>query len=187
MAVASTQTPVRAPVSITGYHGCEASVATRLLDGEPFRLSTNDYDWLGSGVYFWEYAPYRAREWAKQRYGSDWAVVGASIRPGDCLNLLDTDYFGDLRSVHARIAANFERLGVPTPVNHRGANRLDRLIIDEFCQQYTTFGGYFDTVRGCFAEGTPVFDGSKLLSHTHVQIAVRNPACIGTLKLVHYT
>ena len=43
---------VRAPDTIVGYHGCRRSVAERLLNGEPFRLSNNDYDWLGGGAYF---------------------------------------------------------------------------------------------------------------------------------------
>ncbi len=42
--------------TVLAYHGCDAAVAERLLRGEPFRKSENDYDWLGAGVYFWEYA-----------------------------------------------------------------------------------------------------------------------------------
>lgn len=178
--------PIRAPASIVGYHGCQASIATRLLNGEPFRVSENDYDWLGSGAYFWEYAPYRARDWSQQRYGADWAVLSATIRLGDCLNLLDTDYFADLRAVYEKTAANLQSLGIPVPSNRRGANRLDRLIIDRFCELYQTRGEHFDTVRGCFGEGDPIFDRSKLLSHTHVQIAVRNQACIVGLDMVNY-
>jgi hypothetical protein len=40
---------------IIGYHACAQPIAERLLQGEPFRPSTNDWDWLGHGVYFWEY------------------------------------------------------------------------------------------------------------------------------------
>ena len=87
---------VRAPVSVTGYHGCDRDVAERLLDGKPFHKSTNDYDWLGSGVYFWEYAPFRAHDWARQRYGARGVVIGAEINLGDCLNLLDNHHFADL-------------------------------------------------------------------------------------------
>jgi hypothetical protein len=46
---------------ILGYHGCDADVATRLIEGEPFKASENDYDWLGPGIYFWESNPQRAR------------------------------------------------------------------------------------------------------------------------------
>jgi len=36
----------------------------------------------------------------------------------------------------------------------------------------------FDTVRGIFTEGSPVYEGSGFLTKTHVQIAVRNPKMI---------
>lgn len=37
---------------VLGYHGCEQEVGEQILCFDPFRLSANDYDWLGSGVYF---------------------------------------------------------------------------------------------------------------------------------------
>ena len=177
---------VYAPQQIVGYHGCEMSTARRLLEGEPFRLSANDYDWLGSGTYFWEYAPIRARGWAKQRFGGNWAVLQATINLGDCLNLLDTDYFEDLRAVHTELLNSFRDLGLTPPMNNKGANRLDRMIVDRFSQVYQARDNRFDTVRGCFQEGQPIFAGSRLYSHNHVQIAVRNMDCIQTLHLVKY-
>ena len=30
-----------------------------------FKPSNNDYDWLGEGVYFWQDAPIRAKQWAQ--------------------------------------------------------------------------------------------------------------------------
>ena len=49
---------------IIAYHGCDAEIAERLLHGEPFRMSQNDYDWLGEGIYFWEYGADRALRFA---------------------------------------------------------------------------------------------------------------------------
>jgi len=51
---------------VIGYHACRNEVADRLLDGDPFRPSRNDWDWLGSGVYFWEFGHQRAHDWAQQ-------------------------------------------------------------------------------------------------------------------------
>ena len=43
-------------------------------------MSTNAYDWLGEGIYFWEYAPNRALDWAKKRFRSqEPAIVGVTI------------------------------------------------------------------------------------------------------------
>ncbi len=37
------------PNIVLAYHGCDESVGRALLEGEAFRKSKNDYDWLGGG------------------------------------------------------------------------------------------------------------------------------------------
>jgi hypothetical protein len=47
--------------TIIAYHGCDESVVRKtLLTGEPLAPSEHDYDWLGTGIYFWEFGPERA-------------------------------------------------------------------------------------------------------------------------------
>jgi hypothetical protein len=41
----------------------------------------------------------------------------------------------------------------------------------------------FDTVKGLFIEGEPVFPGAEIYDRTHSEIAGRNPACIKALFL----
>ena len=76
---------------VFGYHGTDPAFAERLIRGEvsiaDWSPSTNEYDWLGHGIYFWEYAPDRAREWAGKG-----GVVGAIIRLGECLDLTEITY-----------------------------------------------------------------------------------------------
>ena len=51
------------PGFLLGYHGCDEQVAENVLSGnDTLRPSTNDYDWLGHGIYFWESNPRRALE-----------------------------------------------------------------------------------------------------------------------------
>jgi len=46
--------------AVVGYHGCDASVVEEVLAGKAeLMLSTNAYDWLGEGMYFWEHGPQR--------------------------------------------------------------------------------------------------------------------------------
>lgn len=53
------------PSFVLGFHGCERDVGERVLAGEQTLLdSTNDYDWLGRGAYFWENNPQRALSFA---------------------------------------------------------------------------------------------------------------------------
>ena len=60
-------------------------------------------------------------------------------------------------------------------------------MIDYFVRTCSARGEFFDTVRGCFPEGTPIYEGSKFMSHTLTQIAVIHYACIEKLELVNYT
>jgi hypothetical protein len=76
--------------TVIAYHGTSADVAEQLVDGASFEPSDNDDDWFGKGIYFWEYAPKQAWWWAGQfKKKRQPAVVGAVIRLGHCLDLLD--------------------------------------------------------------------------------------------------
>jgi len=88
------------PSFILGFHGCDKELAEAIFAGKKhLQKSTNEYDWLGNGIYFWENNPQRALEYAKelkdhpQRCSETIktpAIVGAIIDLGYCLNLLDS-------------------------------------------------------------------------------------------------
>ncbi|MDP8221189.1 MAG: hypothetical protein P9X26_07575 [Candidatus Stygibacter frigidus] len=44
------------PQIILGFHGCDKDLGEEVLKAEKSILknSQNTYDWLGSGIYFWE-------------------------------------------------------------------------------------------------------------------------------------
>ena len=53
---------------VLGYHGCDRSVLNDVLTGkQDLRVSRNDYDWRGNGIYFWEYSYQRAFQWAHRK------------------------------------------------------------------------------------------------------------------------
>ena len=179
--------PLSAPRTVTGYHGCTRAVADAILAEGAFRLSENTYDWLGRGVYFCEYAPYRALEWARLvalERGDEPAVLGVTIRLGRCVNLLDVEHHEALVETHKRLVIEY---GDRLPRNTgRGGHFLDRLVIDTACENAEEVGSNVDTVRGSFAEGEPIYPGSKILSKAHTQIAVRNPVCITKIQLITF-
>ena len=38
---------------VIGFHGCDEEVANSIITGETYMSkSSNDYDWLGNGIYF---------------------------------------------------------------------------------------------------------------------------------------
>jgi len=98
------------PGLILAFHGTDESIAEAVLSGKQhLKSSRNSYDWLGHGIYFWEYSPQRAREFAEEaakhpRRSSgiirNPAVVGAVIDPGTCLNLLEASALDKLKQAY---------------------------------------------------------------------------------------
>lgn len=173
--------------TVIGYHGCDESIAERLLRGEAFVPSRNDYDWLGPGVYFWEYGAARAMRFAveQQKHGkvSVPAVVGAVLQLGLCFDLMDVRYTEDLATAYERWAKSLVARGTAPPVNAGSApdhklRRLDCAVLSWYLDQTVAAGIPFDSVRAGFVEGGAVYPGAGFHRETHIQLAVRNPACI---------
>jgi hypothetical protein len=177
---------------VIAYHGCDERVAERLLAGEPFRKSSNDFDWLGEGVYFWEYGLDRALQFAREQQARGKverpAVVGALLRLGNCFDLMDTRFTAELSDVFPAFMENCQARGCPPPVNEgatseRLLRRRDCAVINFYLNHILDLGASYDSVRCCFTEGPPSFDGSGIHTKSHVQIAIRSQSCIlGTFR-----
>ncbi len=90
--------------TIVAFHGTTEPMADHLVNGGDFTPSSNTDDWLGTGIYFWEYAPRQAWWWARTfKRKSKPAVVGAMIRLGNCFDLLDPENVQLLKSVYNSI------------------------------------------------------------------------------------
>ena len=174
--------------SIIGYHGCTAVTASRILRGESFSPSSNDCDWLGQGVYFWEHGPDRALRFIKEKLRREKrrerpAVVGAVLQLGLCFDLLDTTFTANLGQVYPRFVESLGFAGRDLPINMGPAAELKRRYLDYamlnwYLSELQADSQLYQTVRGCFVEGGPAFPGSGIEAESHIQIAVRDPACI---------
>lgn len=176
-----------------GFHGCDQSVVDKVIAGkENLLASTNDYDWLGSGVYFWENNEERALEWAvelSKRPGSSVkqpAVIGAIIDLGYCFDLTDTAYLKELKKSYD-FALEFSRIsGIPMPVNKTLGNSTDLLLRKLDCYVIQTTHRInreankraYDSVRGVFWEGKPLYPNAGFAEKNHIQICICNPNCI---------
>ena len=172
---------------VLGYHGCDKSVADRLIEGAPFKLSANTYDWLGHGIYFWEANPQRgldfAEELKKRGKGKIKApsVIGAVIELGRCLDLTSQTGTRHLNQAYNDLVFAYRTARTPIPKNSSGNMRrdLDCAVIEWIHKARENSGEPpFDTVRGLFVEGSPAFPGSGIHEKNHIQITVRNPECI---------
>lgn len=177
------------PNLIIAFHGCDEQTFNAVVrNGESLKPSTNEYDWLGNGAYFWEQNYERGLSWAKeqQKRGAleKPAVIGAVIDLGYCLNLTDSRYIDLLRNEYELMKEEFNLLGIKMPENEGKTSdklfrKLDCAVIEHLhASMADSENEPFDSVRGLFMEGRPIYEGSGFFAKTHVQICVRNPNCI---------
>ena len=178
---------------VLGYHGCDSSVADELVQGSGFKSSSNDHDWLGPGIYFWEANPKRGLDFAHElknlgRGEVDApAVVGAVIDLGWCLDLTSQAGIEYFVAAHKELEYAHQKIKTPMPENSSDLSRrfLDCAVMQMVHQMRKVSGNpSIDSVRGVFVEGNPVFSGSGVHEKTHIQLAVCNPDCIkGVFKV----
>jgi hypothetical protein len=176
------------PQIIFGYHGCDENVVKMVLDGGILRPSINAYDWLGNGIYFWERSAVRARRWALEMVSipnttiRKPAVIGAVINLGHCLDLADPEGAELVGIAYHDLLKRFDLKRI-TPPRNKGveskARFLDCAVMNHLHDLNEEAGlPPFDSVRGFFNEGAPVYPTAGLRTLDHVQVCLRNPACI---------
>ncbi len=142
-----------------------------------WKASTNEYDWLGQGIYFWEYSPERAHRWA----GEHGIVIGAVLQLGQCLDLTDLRATEMLPGAFKQVQALYRKKKRPLPMNQGKEfknRKLDCLVLNHLVEYLGKSKVVIQTVRGAFEEGELAFPGSMLRKETHIQLAVRDVACI---------
>lgn len=186
------------PNLIIGFHGCDMNTYENVIyKHEKLHASHNSYDWLGSGIYFWENSLDRAEEWADsycKRYNRNHpdekpkepAVIGAVISLGHCLNLTDYGSTSILQMGYEILKLELSLLGKPLPVNRDISGNKDLLLRELDCAVIERIHQYnrenherpYDSVRGVFIEGNPVYSDSGIMEKTHTQLCIINPNCI---------
>ncbi len=198
------------PSIVFGFHGCDQSVADLVLHhGEVLAPSEKSFDWLGHGVYFWEGSESRAWEWARNKHEEGViqqpAVIGAIIKLGHCLDLLDDRCIKNVSTTYEILRQEFEGIGCPLPLNKKTdengisfVRELDCKVIERLHQinndliasklglksstsnkkRIQTHPDYIDSVRGMFPEGNELYPKAGFRAANHIQLCVVNPNCI---------
>lgn len=176
---------------ILGFHGTDKSIVNDILLGnKELEPSENSHDWLGNGIYFWDNSPSRAMEWAKTQSLNplskinEPAVIGAIIDLGYCLDLLDYKNSQLLIKGHRWLCQMVEDAKVSLPKN-TGHNadllnrKLDCAVIQSLHQMNKINSEKnFDSVRGVFWEGEPIYKDGFFMEKNHIQICIRDLNCI---------
>jgi hypothetical protein len=183
---------------VLGFHGCDQSVRDKIIKtpNGHLRPSSNDYDWLGNGIYFWENNCKRALDFAKflkkntphnskQKIQTP-SVIGAVIDLGYCMDLLDSEYLNLLKEGYNLLEKTSEQSGFEMPKNVplvKNGDLIKRFLdcaVIETIHQFNsdTKKPHFDSVRGVFFEGKDLYINAGFKSENHIQIVIRNPNCI---------
>ncbi len=177
------------PNLVLGFHGCALDAYKDVIyNHNHLKPSKNLYDWLGNGIYFWENSYERAEEWAKSKYKEKAKVIGAVIDLGYCLNLTDYSSTKYLKAGYDILKELYKTSGKKIPENKKGekGSKSDVLLRNLDCAVIETVHEYnrnnqwaeYDSVRGIFTEGRPIYPNAGIVEKTHVQICIRNPNCI---------
>lgn len=172
---------------VLGYHGCEKNLAKDLILGRSHMVpSTNKYDWLGSGVYFWEGDDRRAYEFAKYtKKCSEPFVVGAILNLGYCFDLTSRRDLDLLKDTWENVVLPSIGEGIINKPSHKGENGelmlryLDCYVINALHKfNKSTNIRPFDSVRGAFWEGDEVYPTAGFREKSHIQLCICNTDCI---------
>jgi hypothetical protein len=111
---------------VIAFHGCDEAVRDAVLTGKAeLKPSKNEYDWLGSGVYFWENNYDRALQYAEdlKKFNKQAvkpitkpSVIGAVLDLGFCMDLMDSTYLEILTNAYERIEALHRIHEIPLPI-----------------------------------------------------------------------
>lgn len=173
---------------ILAYHGCDKVVADKIISKNGnLNTSSNNYDWLGHGIYFWENSYSRALDYAKELKKKPHsksniktpAVIGAVIDLGRCLNLLDFENLKIVKAAYSYLNQLVSDSKVEMPTNQKGKDLLLRYLDCAVIETvHKTVNHPYDSVRGVFSEGEPLYPNAGFRAKDHIQICIRNPNCI---------
>lgn len=182
----------RLPSLILGFHGCDKKVGLDILNGKThFNPSSNSWDWLGDGIYFWEQNPMLALEYAtniaegKQKANTKIEtpfVIGAILDLGNCLNLTEYNSLQFIKEGYKGLKETIEKAGEKMPVNKGNNKALDYAVIKYIhASNHLEKIQPYDSVRGAYFEGNSLYEGTEFKEKNHIQIAIRdNKSILGT-------
>ena len=175
------------PLRVYGYHGTSRDKAQEIIE-RGFDFSTNDYDWLGTGVYFFQDAPVRALAWARERYPDDPAVVKSELRLENCIDLLDVGWYPIIRETYSMFVEEYRKANIPLPrqdPQKSKAHRLDCAFFNYIVEKvFASRNVTIDSIRAVFNEGDRIYPSSAIFDRSHIQILIRDLSLIKKLDLI---
>lgn len=187
------------------YHATSRDAWLQIQAQGSMVQSTNNHDWLGKGIYFWQAAPIRAWMWkrfyARPTLTADELVVlelRLTVNPADCLDLLDIRWAKLISLVGRTVPEGWRvsdidektiqrRLRRNARVSRADQHFLDCEAINQVCDTLEHRRHVrIKLVRAAFQHMDRHYPYSAFREGDHVQVAIRDPAIIriGELRVV---
>lgn len=187
---------------LVAYHGCDITIRDKLVTGRAMiQDSRNDYDWLGSGSYFFEGDAERARAFAEAVSAAPErrltaapiatpAVVGAVLCVQRTLDMTTRQGLAEFEDAAALLQVMWDAEGVPESLRSRNVppdtgegdvlyRKLDNALIENIHFDRAKDGrASYQMVRGAFRQGGELVPHSGFHKGSHIQLAVRDRSCI---------
>lgn len=181
---------------VLGFHGCDEHIGLDIINHkEKMKPSSNKYDWLGHGLYFWEGSLSRAQEYIDFKKKNPVPgrpkiikpyVFGAVIDLQYCLDLTDYDNLKEVKIAHDILVKALTTFGLSIPKNKNVGNNRDLWLRELDCSvinmvhllRKTAGLEPYDSVRGIFVEGNKLYAEAGFQDKNHIQLCIINPNCI---------
>ncbi|MCD0471804.1 hypothetical protein [Flavobacterium sp. JAS] len=179
-----------------GFHGCDESIGLDIVNHKTkMKLSSNVYDWLGHGYYFWENSLSRAKEYIayKKKHPVKGKIAiakpfvfGAVIDLQHCLDLTDYDNLKEVKAAHEFLIEMLTLADFEIPQNRNVGSNKDLWLRDLDCAVINTVHKMrkdaglepYDSIKGIFVEGNALYKNAGFKTKNHIQLCIVNPNCI---------
>ena len=176
-------------IVIVGYHGTLKKNAKQIVDTQKFYKSTKRTEWLGKGVYFYQYI-YHAWQWAddqvrkeEHKSGDSAAVLKADI----CIqndHIFDLDDPAQKKELDLFFKEVLEYSQEARAIKREGKDfdhKRKCLACNLYCQANTTIQMITYTFRGRQSKANP---HQEVYPQTEKQLCVKDTSIIKNIKEV---
>jgi len=156
------------------YHGHKREVIDKTIERGRFNLSDEDWEYLGTGVYFFEEDIQQAISWCTRvKNYEDWSIIKSRIKAEKLLDFVNTNHFNELKSFVKKVRTRYRSIGGLKQVN-------TKLIFDILYELEP-----YDVIRHAFCVGEdPENIYPTPITRMQIQVCVRNQDCIRYIEEV---
>ncbi|MBU5437774.1 hypothetical protein KQI42_07130 [Tissierella sp. MSJ-40] len=162
---------------IIGFHGTRREFADSILQSERFKISKDDEEWLGPGVYFFENDIKQAYYYCiKAKKFKSWAILRSDIQANIIMDLTDLETLERFEEVAEAIKNRY----------YKRSDGKPRKLLNSVVLNIIYKAEEYDLVRAVFPVPSTRCIPRTNIMPMQVQLCVRNLQCIKTITEVEY-